>query len=237
LWWFEGNVELTKVRNEQPAQTEKAGEQEIEIRYIKIDDIAEGTRLRAVDSKEVGRLVRSFADIGLQVPIRVQRADTISGSEPNRRGRNAAGSKPWILVSGGHRLEAARQAGHKKVPCIVSGGTEADRELGEITENLFRKELTVLERSDQTVRYRNLTNRAEVLVQNVPKPRGGRPRSGASEDRRSEPYIGTEARRCTGYLAMVRFPVTLPSTKSNVDWTGFRCRARRSRSSRETFVE
>ena len=174
---FEGRVELTKVRNEQPAQTGKSGEQKIEICYIKIDDIAEGTRLRAVDSKEVGRLVSSFADVGLQIPIRVQRADTISGSELSRRGRDAAGSKPWVLVSGGHRLEAARQAGHKKVPCIISGGTEADRELGEITENLFRKELTVLERSDQTVRYLNLTNRGEVLTQTVPKPRGGRPRS------------------------------------------------------------
>jgi ParB family transcriptional regulator, chromosome partitioning protein len=178
LWWFEGSVELTKVRNEQPAQTEKkAGEQKIEIRYIKIDDIAEGTRLRAVDRKEVGRLVHSFADVGLQVPIRVQRADTISGSKPSQRGRDPVGSRPWVLVSGGHRLEAARQAGHKKVPCIISGGTEADRELGEITENLFRKELTVLELSDQTVRYLNLTNRGEVLAQNVPKPRGGRPRS------------------------------------------------------------
>jgi hypothetical protein len=53
------------------------------------------------------------------------------------------------------------------VPCIISTGTDADRESGEITENLFRKQLTVLERSDQTVRYLNLTNRREVLAQNV----------------------------------------------------------------------
>jgi hypothetical protein len=47
------------------------------------------------------------------------------------------GLTPWILVSGAHRLEAARQARLEKAPCIVSTCTDADRELGEITENLI----------------------------------------------------------------------------------------------------
>jgi ParB family chromosome partitioning protein len=74
------------------------------------------------------------------------------------------------LVTGLHRLEAAKRLGWEGIDAVVVTGNEIERELQEIAENLHRSELTALERDTQIGRWAELT---AAKVGQVDPPLGG----------------------------------------------------------------
>lgn len=91
-----------------------------------------GDRLRPVDAAWARLLAESIAAEGVRTPIEVGTAS------PD--GRHA-------LIAGAHRLEAAKLAGLKTVPCLVFDGDAVAAKLREIDENLLRRELSELDRA------------------------------------------------------------------------------------------
>ena len=81
-----------------------------------------------------------------------------------------------FLITGAHRLAAAKKLGWLTIPCFVEqlGFTEIEAELYEIAENLHRSDLTALERNTQTDRWIELTK----LPQPGAVSKGGRGNEG-----------------------------------------------------------
>jgi ParB-like chromosome segregation protein Spo0J len=75
-----------------------------------------------------------------------------------------------LLVTGLHRLEAAKRLGWDEIDAVFVTGKEIDRELQEIAENLHRSELTALERDTQIGRWAELT---AAKASQVETPLGG----------------------------------------------------------------
>lgn len=128
-----------------------------------VDDIIVTDRHRSVDKEAVKVLAASMEKIGLRTPITIR-----SPSESE-----------CYLVAGRHRLEAAKLLGWEKIDCFVLDCSEDEAEMWEISENLHRAELTVLQRSEQVARWVNLADRVSAQVE--PKPKGGRPESGTNK--------------------------------------------------------
>jgi len=88
-------------------------------------------RLRAVDAKDVARLAVSMADVvGQLTPIEVT----------HEAGR-------YRLVSGAHRVAAARQLGWERIAAVLVEGSPDELRLHEIDENLKRRELSPYDHS------------------------------------------------------------------------------------------
>ena len=120
--------------------------QSIPIASIRIEN-----RLRPLDSAKVAELAASIAEIGLLQPIGIRPDGT--------------------LVYGYHRLEACKQLGWTEIPAVVVDGDDLRAELAEISENLIRSELTVLEQSEHIGRrkriYEQLYPHAKPEVQRL----------------------------------------------------------------------
>jgi SAM-dependent methyltransferase len=117
---------------------------------IPIVSVRVGARKRPLDSAKVAELAASIAELGLLQPIGVRPDGT--------------------LVYGYHRLEACKQLGWTEIPAVVVDGDDLHAELAEISENLVRNELTLLERAEHLARMR------AVYEQLYPNARGvGRP--------------------------------------------------------------
>jgi ParB/RepB/Spo0J family partition protein len=119
-----------------------------------VDGVIVGSRLRRLNPEVVSVLAESIASIGLLQPISVYAPD----------------DSTVYLVTGNHRLEAAKKLGWDLIDAVLVTGDELDREMREITENLHRAELSALERSEQIARWAELTA-AKVLQ--VATPTGG----------------------------------------------------------------
>ncbi len=91
-------------------------------------------------------------------------------------------TKGLRLVAGYHRLQACRSLGWKVIPAVVLAGNDLDAALAEVDENLFRTELTVLERAEY------LKRRKELYEAKYPSTkRGGNPgKAGGGKAPRSE---------------------------------------------------
>lgn len=83
---------------------------------------------RAIDSAKVRELANSMNEIGLINPITV--------------------TPDGVLVTGAHRLEAAKLLGWSEIQTTVFDGTELTVELAEIDENLMRNELHYIDRGN-----------------------------------------------------------------------------------------
>lgn len=97
----------------------------MQITKLKLTDITVKERLRGVDSEKVERLKESILRIGLIHPI------TVSGG---------------VLVAGLHRLTAFKELGLEEIDCHIIDDDELLKKEIEIDENLYRNELTVLEK-------------------------------------------------------------------------------------------
>jgi ParB-like chromosome segregation protein Spo0J len=97
----------------------------MQITKLKVKDIVVKERLRGVDSEKVERLKESILRIGLIHPI------TVSGG---------------VLVAGLHRLTAIKELGLEEIDCHIIDDDELLKKEIEIDENLYRNELTVLEK-------------------------------------------------------------------------------------------
>jgi ParB family chromosome partitioning protein len=120
------------------------------MKNIPIPNIKVENRLRPLNAEKVAELAESIAQVGLLQPIGVRPDGT--------------------LVYGYHRLEACKQLGWTDIPAVVVDGDDLHAELAEISENLIRNELTLLERAEHLARMR------AVYEQLYPNARGvGRP--------------------------------------------------------------
>jgi hypothetical protein len=113
------------------------------IKYLRISDIEIGARRRALDQARVEALAQSIRELGLQTPITVGVAEGIATR----------------LISGFHRIEAAKLLGWQKIPCLVVKMDELTRQLWEIDENLCRAELTELERGEHLATRKQIYER------------------------------------------------------------------------------
>lgn len=156
---------------------------------------------RALNESTVIRLMESIERIGLQSPPSVRIVDemVIDGVKE--------GSVP-VLVAGRHRLEAMRRLGHMWITCVVLNISDVDAELTEISENLHRAELTVLQRDEQIARWIDLTTvreESEVLRQLDAKPeatKSGRPEGGVRAAARELNLSEPDARRAVKVAAL-----------------------------------
>jgi ParB-like chromosome segregation protein Spo0J len=106
------------------------------ITRVPIREIVVGARLRELDDEKVREIAESMARTGQRHPITVRRVgDQIT------------------LVAGRHRLEGAKVLGWQDIEAEFIAVDDIDAQLWEIAENLFRAELTVLERAEHVAKY------------------------------------------------------------------------------------
>ena len=147
-------------------------------------------RLRAIKEAGVEAVAASLASIGLRTPISVRYFEERPEGMPPGETADAV-----VLLTGAHRLEAAKRLGWDKIECFVYfDGDEVDAQLWEIAENLHRSELTALERDEQVALWVKL-NAERVSLQSATKPQGGRPESGVRAAARELGIESTDAHR------------------------------------------
>jgi ParB-like chromosome segregation protein Spo0J len=118
--------------------TDRAGgNQQTRIASLRISRIKVDNNRREHDDDVVNDMAVSIRDVGLLNPISV-----------TRDGKNNEGKNQYVLVAGSLRLKAAQLLGQKKIDAIVLDRDEDEARLCEIAENLFRDELSVLDRSE-----------------------------------------------------------------------------------------
>jgi ParB family chromosome partitioning protein len=110
---------------------------------VPIAKIVVGKRHRVLDQGKIDALAESIKAIGLQHPISV-----------------CPDSGVYRLVTGEHRLEAAKKLGWLAVEAIKI--TDATRELWEIDENLARAELSTDERREHLRRRKELWEKRQA---------------------------------------------------------------------------
>jgi ParB family transcriptional regulator, chromosome partitioning protein len=124
--------------------------------YIPISDIVISKRRRSLDRARVEELAQSIREIGLQTPVTVGDANGMT----------------TCLITGHHRIEAAKLLDWQKIPCFIVKMDELTRQLWEIDENLCRAELNKLERGE------NLAARKAIYEQLHPETRNVNERGG-----------------------------------------------------------
>jgi ParB/RepB/Spo0J family partition protein len=139
----EANAEADRWQKE--AQSNEKGGVEIDPANVKITE-----RMRPLNEERVADLVNGFQEAGQLQPILV-RAGCVT------------------LIAGRHRLEAAIRLGRKVRAIWVDCDDITARKM-EISENLHRAELTVLERAEHINEWRRLT---VAHVSQLATPSGG----------------------------------------------------------------
>lgn len=115
--------------------------QQPKIVNVEIESIVVGSRLRShIDPDKVEFLANSIAEIGLRHPLSIRTIADVP-----------------TLVTGLHRLEALKSLGLVEAPCIDAGDDDIAAQLWEISENLHRAELTVLERDQHIAKWIELS--------------------------------------------------------------------------------
>jgi ParB family transcriptional regulator, chromosome partitioning protein len=112
---------------------------ETQLKTIRVKAIRVIGQHRPVVSKKVQIIADSMTKIGLKTPITVR-----------------AGKKGPALITGLHRLEAARSLGWRKIDCFVMKGDKTERRLWTVAENLHRADLTSLQRSEFVAEWERL---------------------------------------------------------------------------------
>jgi ParB family chromosome partitioning protein len=162
---------------------------------LPIDSIEVGKRLRPLNPESVTRLVDSIRAIGLQTPITVM----------------AGAGFSYQLVTGHHRLAAAKALGWTEIPTVTLAGDfpAGERwvraEKWEIAENLHRADLTALERDEHIAKWISLTTtfNADALLREAeakgllrqPDAKPGRPQGGVRAAARELGLSEPDARR------------------------------------------
>jgi ParB-like chromosome segregation protein Spo0J len=112
---------------------------------VEVEKLTLGDRHRDVDGAKVTELAASIKEIGQISPI------IVDGN--------------YIVIAGVHRLEAVRKLGRKTIDAVMLWETSYDEdeaELIEIAENLYRAELTPLQRDEQLARYVTIVDERRV---------------------------------------------------------------------------
>ncbi|MFA4974930.1 MAG: ParB N-terminal domain-containing protein [bacterium] len=97
---------------------------------IDVDAIKVPLHRRQLSESAVASMMESIRNLGMRTPITVRMLDEEATSEPE-------------LVTGGHRLEAAKRLGWERIECfVVEHESDALARLWEIDENLIRHALS-----------------------------------------------------------------------------------------------
>ncbi|MBD8554884.1 ParB N-terminal domain-containing protein [Rhizobium sp. CFBP 8762] len=116
-----------------------------EFKLIPLASINVGDRARPVDEDHALAIAANMAERGLINPI------TVRPTPAAKRG-----TTPYTLVAGGHRLRAAELNQWTEIDTIVVNADAAEAQLMEISENLFRNELSALDRGLFVMKYREI---------------------------------------------------------------------------------
>lgn len=123
-----------------------------ELKSIRIDQIVVPERLRAVEEEHALAIAQSIVEHGLINPITV-------------RSTPAAKKGNYSLIAGAHRLRAEEINGEAEISAIVLEADKDEAQLVEITENLFRNELSVIDRAVFVQSYREAWERKHGKVE------------------------------------------------------------------------
>ncbi len=135
-----------------------------EFKSIPIKEILVGERLRDIEEDHAQAIAISIRQQGLITPISVR-------ATPAAKGGN------YTLVAGAHRLRAAIIAGLDAIDAVVVKADKAEAQLLEISENLFRNELSVIDRAIFVQKWREIWEDSHGKIE-----RGG--------DRKSNHQVG-----------------------------------------------
>lgn len=111
----------------------------------KIADIKVGERVRPVDEEHALAFAASMAERGQISPITVRKTPAAN-----------KGKTPLTLVAGAHRLRAAQLNQWTEIDAIIVAADAVDAQLIELSENLYRNELSALDRAIFVMKYREL---------------------------------------------------------------------------------
>jgi len=104
-----------------------------------------GDRARPVDEDHALAIAASMAERGLINPITVR-------STPNAK----KGETPYTLVAGGHRLRGAELNQWAEIDAIIVSADAVEAQLIELSENIFRNELSKLDRPLFVMKFREI---------------------------------------------------------------------------------
>lgn len=116
-----------------------------EFKRIPINQIAVPDRLRAVEEEHALAIAQSIVEHGLLNPITV-RSTPAAGK----------GQTPYTLVAGAHRLRAFEINDEAEIEALVIEADKEEAQLVEIVENIFRNELSVMDRAIFVRSYRDV---------------------------------------------------------------------------------
>lgn len=137
-----------------------------ELIRLKLKDLYRGDRLRPVDMDIAAAIGASFVEHGQISPITVRRAPAKN-----------KGATPYTLITGGHRCSAADIISWTELDALVVQADGAEAQLLEIAENLYRNELSALDRAIFVLKYRELWEEQHGKI----NPNGGRPEKQGTE--------------------------------------------------------
>lgn len=110
---------------------------------IATKDIFVPERLRAVEEDHALAIAQSIVEHGLINPISVRRTPAKKGFK-------------FTLIAGAHRLHAYKINDEDKIEALIFEADAEEGQLLEITENLFRNELSVIDRAVFVQSYRDI---------------------------------------------------------------------------------
>ncbi|MBB4955592.1 ParB family chromosome partitioning protein [Agrobacterium vitis] len=128
---------------------------------IPISSIHVGTRARPVDEDHALAIAASMAERGLINPITVRKTPAAN-----------KGATPYTLVAGGHRKRGAELNQWSEIDAIVVAADATEGQLIELSENLYRNELSKLDRAVFVLTFRELWEEQHGKID----PKGGRPK-------------------------------------------------------------
>ncbi|MGV2183652.1 ParB N-terminal domain-containing protein [Rhizobium rhizogenes] len=114
-----------------------------EFKLIPINQIVVPARLRAVEEEHALAIAQNIVEHGLINPITVR-------STPASKAGN------WTLVAGAHRLRAFELNQEPQIEAMIVEGDKDEAQLIEISENLFRNDLSVMDRAIFVQSYRDV---------------------------------------------------------------------------------
>jgi ParB-like chromosome segregation protein Spo0J len=148
------------------------------VRKIDVDAVKVVGKRRPLNEEKVRTIAASMNKIGLRTPITVRTKKS-----------------KVILVSGYYRLAAARRLRWSAIPCFTIGDDKIEARLWEIAENLYRAELTVLERAEHIDELRAIIWQNTEVGQVAP-PGGQQPKdAGINKTAKALGFTKEEIRR------------------------------------------
>ena len=130
----------------------------LEIKSIKINDITVSERIRPIDENQAQVLALSIATVGVIIPVTVR-------ATPNAK------DGKFTLVAGTHRLRVCIINELEEIDAVIIKGDQTTSKLMEITENLIRNDLSVIDRAAHMQVLRDLYEEENGKI----NPKGGTP--------------------------------------------------------------